>query len=126
MTDRNPDIEIYIKRAEVKDVLDWLKERFSMGTISTSGDATKVALTFKDQPLVCTIIPGAVKGGYTSVCFEPNATPWDLDEACAVEAFAHFSAEVRCSTGGWTDDATDEGGWYRFTDNGRSVVNWLA
>lgn len=126
MSERNPDIEIYVKRAETTAVLAWLKTHFTDGAVEQSGEATKVALKFHDQPLNCIVVPGAVKGGFTSICFEPNNTPWHDDEACAVEAFEHFALEVRCSTGGWTDEASDEGGWYRFTENGRSVVNWLA
>lgn len=123
---RHPDIEIYIKRVPLADLLQWLDQRFAVGEQQEAGDTLKVQLNWEGKPLSCTIYENAAKGGYTSVMFEPNHTPWDNDEACAEEAFKIFQLEVRCITGGWSTDSPSEGGWYRFTENGCSVVNWLT
>ena len=52
--------------------------------------------------------------------------PWQTDEECAQEAYNHFQVEIRCSVNGWTSESEDSGGWYRFTDSGKTVVNWLT
>jgi len=132
MTERNPDIEIYIKRASIDAVLTWVALHFEVNSQKQSGETLKLGLLYEGDPLACNIVPDVVKGGYLSVCFEPNRTPWIDDEACAVSAFDHFKLEIRCSTGGWTtgtedtEEIADTAGWYRFTAAGRSVVNWLA
>ena len=124
--EKHPDIEIYIKRVDLNDLLHWIDRRFEMGEPQDVGETIKLKLTYDSKPCVCTIYENAAKGGYTSVMFEPNNTPWDTDEACAEEAFEAFHLEIRCITGGWTTQAPAEGGWFRFTDKGRSVVNWLT
>ena len=121
-----PDVEIYIKRAEVEDITTWLADHFTVGESRQAGETIKYALGFEGKPLTCTVLPKAARGGYVSVLFEPNNTPWATDEACAEEAWEHFGLEVRCSIGGWNGDEDDTGGWYRYTDKGRSVVNWLT
>lgn len=126
MTEQLPDIEIYIKRAALADILAWLALHFEVGEQRTAGDTIKVPLTHTGRPLTCTIFEQAARGGYVSVLFEPNETPWGNDEHCALDAYHHFDLEVRCITGSWTADSADTGGWYRFTDEGKVVVNWLA
>ncbi|MCB1646302.1 MAG: hypothetical protein KDI36_12660 [Pseudomonadales bacterium] len=116
-----PDIEIYLKRVPVEDILSWLDGLIGICESTQRGEKTEVILT---DNVPCTIFENAVKGGYTSVWFRENRSPWLTDEACAEVAFAHFGVEVRCSTGSW--EGEDEQGWIRFTKDGRSVVNWLA
>ncbi|MBO6702896.1 MAG: hypothetical protein JJ921_11175 [Pseudomonadales bacterium] len=126
MIERHPDIEIYIKRVPLEDLTQWLERRFEVSDRKDIGETLKLSMTFEGAPLTCTVFENAAKGGYTSISFEPNNTPWDDDEACANEAYELFQLEVRCITGGWTTNAPVEGGWYRFTKDGRSVVNWLT
>ena len=136
MNERHPDIEIYLKKIETPAVLDWLAKFFEVIATKEVGESLKVTLTTNQQKLNCTIIERAVKGGYTSVWFEKNRTPWETDEECAQAAYSHFEAEVRCSNGGWessesdseskSDSESDDGGWIRITDKGQSIVNWHA
>ena len=73
----------------------------------------------------CIILLKATKGGYTSVWFKSNDTNWNTDKDCAVDAFKFFAPnEIRCSTGGW--EGEDEGGWFRITEAGIKIANWLA
>ena len=90
------------------------------------GVAEKLRLRREKAVLECTVIEQAAKGGYCSICFEPNNTPWETDAECAEDAFQHFQLEIRCNRTGWTTDSSDTGGWYRYTANGRTVVNWLT
>jgi hypothetical protein len=121
----HPDIEIYIKRPSVEVVLDWLRERFQLGEVRKKGETLECHLQPND--LIVIIVPGAVKGGFTSVWFKHGLTPWATDVDCAREAFARFHLEVRCSTGPWQEDEehVEEGGWLRLTSAGEQVVNWF-
>lgn len=121
-----PDIEIYLKRVAVEEILAWLGARFEKVGQAHVGATQKLQLTFKGEPLTATIVESAVRGGYTAVQLEPNVTPWLNDEACAEDAFGHFNREVRCSIGGWTPGSDDTGGWYRYTADGKTIVNWLT
>lgn len=119
MTDRFPDIEIYIKRPALDDVIAWLDRRFSVKGTAQQGDTVMCML----EGFQCAIVEDAVKGGFTSVWFKSADTPWATDRDCALEAAREFGLEVRCSTGSWQED--DEGPeWLRITPEGESVVDW--
>ncbi len=131
MTTSTPDIEIYLKRASMEDIAGWLEQHFTITSKRSAGETIKFSLvgtknSREQQSLNCTVYEKAAKGGYVSVLFEPNHTPWENDEACARNAFEHFGLEVRCIVEGWTPESDDEGGWYRFTESGQARVNWLT
>ena len=124
MTDSNhafPDIQIYIKRPELEQLEAWLKATVGPIKIETRGSSSQVTLGNGES---CLIVANAVKGGYTSVWFKTNQTPWPTDRDCALAAWQALGLETRCSNGGW--DGNDEQGWRRFTEAGETVVNWFS
>ena len=116
--ERFPDIEIYLKRVTTDEVLPWLKEVFGEVEVIRTEPNTQCNL----GGIACTITEQVAKGGYTSVWFESDQTPWPTDRDCAHQAYQYFKTETRCSTGGW--EGEDDGGWFRITDKGEQVVNW--
>lgn len=144
--DRQPDIEIYVKQVALDSILEWLTHHFEITLQQPIASTSRLSLVFDGQPVACNIVEKAAKGGYTSIWFKTNQTPWATDEECAREAFKHFNSEIRCSVGGWVADSPgtdspgtdspganspgaesiDTQGWYRFTDKGQSIVNWLT
>lgn len=126
MSNRQPDIEIYAKRASLAAICNWLSQYFEIHDQSASGDTIQLRLGFDGSELECMIVEKAVKGGYASIWFKNNHTPWPTDETCAEDAHATLGVEVRCSKSGWQPGDDDHGGWYRFTDGEKSTVNWLA
>ena len=147
MSEIQPDIEIYLKRPAIDDILGWLEKYFEISGHETSGDRHEIHLNYNGTALTCMIFEKVAKGGYASVWFKSNKTPWSTDEACASDAFESLGLETRCSTGGWqpgTEDGErqgdnrqgdnqqgdnqqgDKGGWYRFTAAGKSTINWLT
>jgi hypothetical protein len=125
-TEIQPDVEIYAKRVSISDILEWITLYFSIDEQKTVGSTLKLKLTRDDTAMTCTIAENVAKGGYTSIWFDSSSTPWGTDEECAQEAYNHFQVEIRCSVNGWTPETGDSGGWYRFTEDGRTVVNWLS
>lgn len=126
MTSRFPDLEIYLKRVPANDIIEWLNTVFDDVRVMTEPSSTPTqALSTKciiQQTMACTISENVAKGGFTSVWFKTNETPWGNDHECAISAFEHFQIETRCSTGGW--EGEDDGGWLRITDKGSQTVNW--
>lgn len=122
MNDRFPDIEIYIKRPELSDVIAWLERRFGSVKKEARGEALVCRLGVEN--IECVIVSNAVKGGYMSAWFKSTDTPWSSDRECALEASLEFGLEVRCSAGSWEED-NDNGGWLRITPKGETHVNWL-
>lgn len=130
MSESFPDIEIYLKRPALEDIEAWLDDRFGITGSGNRGDG-QVFWLGADPEIECVVIENVVKGGYTSVWFRSDATPWATDRDCALEAFARLGVEVRASAGAWEEenedaDGADRGGWYRVTEAGESRVNWLA
>lgn len=135
--DRYPDIEIYIQRVELSELINWLQTRLEVTDIQEQGKSTVLSLgssvgndtamtnsSKTNSSMTCTIVPDAVKGKFTSVWIKPNNTSWLTDRDFALEALDHFQLETRCSTGSW--DGNDEQGWLRLTPDSESIVNWLA
>jgi hypothetical protein len=113
-----PDVEIYAKRVALSNIIEWLKLYFSIDEQKTVGSTLKLKLTRDGSAMTCTIAENIAKGGYTSIWFDSSSTPWQTDEACAQEAYNYFQVEI--------SESEDSGGWYRFTESGKTVVNWLT
>ena len=58
-------------------------------------------LSFHGETLQCLIIEKVVKGGYTSLWFRQNFTPWQNDIVCTEEAHKVLMLESRCAIDGW-------------------------
>ena len=129
MTERasiQTDVEIYAKRVSTNHIIEWVRLYFSIDEQKTVGSTLKLKLTRDGSAITCTIAENIAKGGYTSIWFDSSCTPWQTDEECAQEAYNHLQVEIRCSVNGWTSESEDSGGWYRFTDSEKTVVNWLT
>ena len=122
MTSRFPDIEIYIKQASVDAIEAWLAGHFIISNHHTKGNTTIYAL---NADIECVVVQQAATGGFTSVWFKSDATPWANDRACALDAFAHLALEVRCSDASWQESAADTtGGWLRIDTFGETPIDW--
>jgi len=126
--DRYPDLEIYIKRITAIEVIAWLESSFRLITKVNIKDGAScqfhAPVNGNDEVFDCIIKENSVKGGFTSVWFKSNLTHWKTDQDCAQQACGFFRTEVRCSTGAW--QGHDEGGWLRFTEEGKKTVNWFT
>ena len=116
MSEAFPDIEIYIKDVAENALLEWLRSHFDI----ESGKQT-ITLTRGTEKTACLIVPDAAKGGYTSVWFKSNHTPWPTDIDCARDAHKFLNKEARCSTGSWENE---EGGWLKINQQGETKVVW--
>ena len=94
---RQPDIEIYLKDADVdyKAIAAWLGAALGPCT-----DWVQKGQTYKCKAgnVPVTWLPKAV-GKWNSLYLESDQTPWEDDIACARAAFAALNVEVRCAPG---------------------------
>ena len=125
MAERQPDIEIYLKRPAFDDICRWLETHFKVNAIAPKGLGKMLDLSFHGETLQCLIIEKVVKGGYTSLWFRQNFTPWQNDIVCTEEAHKVLMLESRCAIDGWDTSKKEKGGWYRLLDGEKVIVNWL-
>jgi hypothetical protein len=137
-----PDIEIYVKRVATADIESWLKQHFTVEVLAT--DASYL-LTYQELTCECLVVPNAVSGGFTSIWFKSNNTPWQTDLDCAESAYEFLKAEIRCSAGSWeaeqgeednvdtaqnhgardnASNAGDDSGWLKIDSNGTTTITW--
>lgn len=126
MTDRFPDLELYILNAEPEAVLSWLQQDIAKlevikatdkiiqwRTQGTEGESMEIHLIYKAEK------------NFASLWFKQNKTPWDNDLSAARRAFEVMGQEVRCSDSAWEEESTsDDGGWIKINHNGEKPFVW--
>lgn len=119
---RQPDIEIYLKDAELPAVTAWLEQ-----AIGPCSDWQVRGLTHKCRfaDIAVTWLPKAV-GKWHSLLLESDRTPWEDDLACARAACTALGVEVRCAPGSWSEEQGEEDAdrWLKVTSEGVSEIQW--
>lgn len=121
---RQPDIEIYLKDADVnhQQIATWLEQ--AIGPCSAWQQRGQ---TWKCQAgnIPVTWIPKAV-GKWNSLLLESDHTPWDDDIACARAAYTALAVEVRCAPGSWSEEDGEEDAdrWIRVSADGEEEITW--
>lgn len=98
---RYPDIEIYLAKAPVASLDEWLCTAIGAEPLAPAGKGkwrTRGRLAGGEIPVLL-VERGA--DGFASLWFDSAETPWPDDAACARAAAMQLGAEVRCSLGGW-------------------------
>ena len=110
MTERFPDIEIYLMKAEAAAVKEWLNsalgEQFSGMDVFFTEQAEK---------------------NFSSLWFKQNRTPWLTDLDCARIAHAALGCEIRCSDSGWQEKEGDDQsgqGWIKLIRGEEKSFIW--
>lgn len=119
---RQPDIEIYLKDAELPAVTAWLELAIGPCTPwQTRGQTSQCRAG--DIPV--TWMPKAV-GRWSSLLLASDQTPWEDDLACAKAAFAALGVQVRCAPGSWSEEQGEEDAdrWLKVTAEGVSEITW--
>lgn len=119
---RQPDIEIYLKDAELDAISAWLR-----AALGDCGEWQARGQTFKTLAggIPATWLPKAV-GKWHSLLLESDATPWADDLACAREAHAALGVEIRCAPGSWSEaeGEKDADRWISVGAEGEREITW--
>ncbi|TRX75450.1 hypothetical protein [Pseudomonas mangiferae] len=123
---RQPDIEIYVKDADLPAVSAWLEG--ALGPCSTwrqQGQVYKATAEGEGAAFRLAWLPKAV-GKWHSLFIDSPATPWEDDRACARAAFAALGVEIRCATGGWDEEEDEEAAdrWVKVDAEGEREFVW--
>lgn len=119
MSERFPDIEIYLLKAEVSEIHTWLCSQFDVVEEQKSSpksvqwlvDGTEVLLTLNSNK------------NFASLWFKQNKTPWNNDLECGRALHTALGKEVRCSKAAWQDG--DEGpAWTKLIHGEEKDLDW--
>lgn len=119
---RQPDIEIYLREAELPAISDWLER-----CLGAHPQWQAKGQMFRSQvgqiPLLW--LPRAV-GKWHCLLLESDATPWEDDLACARAAFAALGVEIRCMPGSWQEEEGEEAAdrWISVGPEGEREILW--
>lgn len=119
------DFEIYIKKADLDEVSNWLKTVFPVLEQQESANRKthRFQAFWNEQPVPITVVEKAAKTDFTSIWFDTEHTPWSSDRECALAAFAFFQKPVRCNPEFW-QEGDDPDLWLEIAADGEKNVIW--
>lgn len=119
MSDRFPDIEVYILKAEASEIQQWLKANFTQVEEQKSGPKNTQWLVDNIEVL----FTENSNKNFASLWFKKNTTPWNNDLECARSLHAALEKEVRCSNAAWKEG--DEGAaWTKLIRGEEKALDW--
>ena len=124
-----PDIEIYISGASISDVLNWLKDIYRdielVKTVNAGKSQNFLASNPGDAQKTPILIVEDARDNFSCVWFQSANAPWPTDLECALIATEHFSSEIRCSTGSWSEaPVSDE--WFSIQCGKQTLIHWSS
>lgn len=122
----HPDIEIYIKKAPVEEIVNWLFSRFErFELIGKKGVLHQYEAQWQSASFAVAIHERALGKSWISVWFQSDQTPWQIDLDCAKEASHALNTQVRCIASGWQEgDDPDE--WWRVEAGDAEKIQWVT
>ena len=122
MTERFPDLEIYLLKPAADAITRWLTEIFpDLDTLSTNNERSHWRAGGMDIYL-----NDKAEKNFASLWFKKNDTPWANDLELGRAAYQALQCEVRCSDSGWQEDegAASNDGWIKINQNGEKPFQW--
>lgn len=122
---RYPDIEIYAKDINFKQIEEWLSQHFKSverKDVVTKKSEARIHLIADGEEV---LVFGNAMGKYSSIWFKKNNSPWDTDLDCARVACKELDTQIRCSNSGWEEGQGADSQWWRVTeDEGEMLIEW--
>lgn len=119
MSERFPDIEVYILKAEADEIQQWLTTQFSQVEEQKTGRKTTQWLVDGMEVL----FTENSNKNFASLWFKENKTPWNNDLECSRALHAALEKEVRCSNTAWKEG--DEGAaWTKLIRGEEKPLDW--
>ena len=129
---KTPDIEIYVKQADMKIISNWLDKHFSKLELPTQathifekGKSIRAKVFYDDAYSELIITPQAAGKQFCSIWIKDNISPWENDEACARSFLEVADLEIRCSASGWQEQEDEQSAqWLMLTRTEEKLINW--
>ncbi|WP_252109498.1 MULTISPECIES: hypothetical protein [unclassified Halomonas] len=111
MSERFPDIEVYLAKVEFEALNAWLFDTIKAPALRPAGKNKWKSQGLKDGAEVPVLLVENAADGFASLWFDSAHTPWPTDQACATAAAPALGVEVRCSLGGWSPGDDPDAFW---------------
>ncbi|QTF92381.1 hypothetical protein [Halomonas sp. BM-2019] len=121
---RYPDIEIYLAKAPVEAVGEWLGGAIEAAPLAPAGKGKWRTRGHHEGAEVPVLLVEKAADGYASLWFDSPTTPWESDAACARAAAVHLGCEVRCSLGGWQPGDDPDRFLRVLPDGSEAEIHW--
>ena len=122
MTERFPDLEIYLMKGDPAKVTEWLGAEL--------GDLETIKDTGTHQHWRCgkmdIYMNANAEKNFSSLWFKQNGTPWNTDLEAARAAWTALETEIRCSNSGWDESEGESAsdGWIKINARGEKSFSW--
>lgn len=123
MTERFPDIEIYLMKAEAQPVQQWLQQ--ALGSLTVKDDSSETQ-HWQASDMDIYFTENAEKN-FSSLWIKQNHSPWLNDLECGRAAHAALACEIRCSDSGWQENEGDNNpgqGWIKLIRGEEKSFTW--
>lgn len=129
---KTPDIEIYVKQADMTVISKWLSIHFTKlelpshaTQIFDKGNSIKAKVYTGDAYSDLVITPQAAGKAFCSIWIKDNISPWDDDKSCARSFLKEADLEIRCSATGWQEEEEEQSPqWLLLTRTEEKLINW--
>lgn len=119
MSERFPDIEVYLLKAEAAEIQDWLASQFNQVEQQKS-NAKSVQWLVDGIEVLFTLNSNK---NFASLWFKENKTPWNNDLECGRAIHAALDKEVRCSKAAW-QEGDDGPAWTKLIRGEEKDFDW--
>lgn len=123
MTERFPDLEIYLMNASAAAVQQWLQQALGEPLTVLSEQHWQCRYQGNDMDV---FFNAQAEKNFASLWFKQNRSPWLTDLECARAAHAALGMEIRCSDSGWQETEGEEtaGGWIKLIRGEEKPFEW--
>lgn len=129
---KTPDIEIYVKQADISIIAKWLDQHFAelelpahAAQIFEKGKSLRAKVFNDDKYSELIITPQAAGKTFCSIWIKDNISPWNNDEDCARSLLEFSDLEIRCSASGWQEEEDEQSAqWLLITRSEEKLINW--
>ncbi|WP_442487783.1 hypothetical protein [Halomonas litopenaei] len=124
MTERYPDIEIYLGEASAERIGEWLGATLNAPPLTPCGKLKWRTEGHLDDADIPVLLVGKAADGFASLWLDSGQSPWATDADFARAAALALDCEVRCSLGGWQPGDDPDRFLQVLPDGSESAIDW--
>ncbi|WP_447956419.1 hypothetical protein [Vreelandella sp. EE7] len=124
MSERFPDIEVYIAKLDLERLNGWLDHVIDAAPLAPAGKHQWRTRGAHQGQVIPVLVMDKTADGFASLWFDSAHTPWENDQACAQAAAEALETEVRCSLGGWSPGDDPDAFWQVLPDGQQARIAW--
>ncbi|WP_428242177.1 hypothetical protein [Gynuella sp.] len=129
MSQRLPDLEVYILCPDIAVIQEWLARQFPSLVLLKEKKGKPASFSYqaeyKHHTLPIVLVEKAI-GKFASLWIDSSHSPWDDDEMLAKDIVTNLQLEVRFAKNSWTEEQDTEtnDNWIKLTTEERREILW--